>query len=245
MYHMAVCDDDKVFISYIRKIFSKANGTNQYQYKIYEFYSGEELISSLDTNKYFDLLILDMELGGIDGDETARKFREKFKDTVLVFCSGMRAPTVKSFKVTPYRYLLKSYSDRQFVCEMKESLSEVAKKSKEEYIIGHYRNNVIRVNIQDILYVENAKRGSKIIVCADCEAAKFEGQILVDDKLEELVTKYYEFAFAHSSYIINIDHIVKIVGNEVYLDNDERLSVSRTYQKEFRQIFTKNIAGKY
>ena len=97
MYHMAVCDDDKVFISYIRKIFSKANGTNQYQYKIYEFYSGEELISSLDTNKYFDLLILDMELGGIDGDETARKFREKFKDTVLVFCSGMRAPTVKSF----------------------------------------------------------------------------------------------------------------------------------------------------
>ena len=82
-------------------------------------------------------------------------------------------------------------------------------------------------------------------MCADCEAAKFEGQILVDDKLEELVTKYYEFAFAHSSYIINIDHIVKIVGNEVYLDNDERLSVSRTYQKEFRQIFTKNIAGKY
>ena len=182
---------------------------------------------------------------GIDGDETARKFREKFKDTVLVFCSGMRAPTVKSFKVTPYRYLMKSYSDRQFVCEMKEILSEVAKKSKEEYIIGHYRNNVIRVNIQDILYVENAKRGSKIIVCSDCEAAKFEGQILVDDKLEELVTKYYEFAFAHSSYIINIDHIVKIVGNEVYLDNDERLSVSRTYQKEFRQIFTKNIAGKY
>ena len=163
MYHMAVCDDDKVFISYIRKIFSKANGTNQYQYKIYEFYSGEELISSLDTNKYFDLLILDMELGGIDGDETARKFREKFKDTVLVFCSGMRAPTVKSFKVTPYRYLMKSYSDRQFVCEMKEILSEVAKKSKEEYIIGHYRNNVIRVNIQDILYVENAKRGSKIM----------------------------------------------------------------------------------
>lgn len=95
------------------------------------------------------------------------------------------------------------------------------------------------------MYVENAKRGSKIIVCSDCEAAKFEGQILVDDKLEVLVTKYSKLAFAHSSYIINIGHIRKIIGNEVYLDNDECLSVSRTYQKEFRQIFTKSIAEKY
>ena len=245
MYHVAVCDDDKVFISYIRKILGQAKGANQYQFKIYEFYSGEELVNGLDTNMHLDLLILDMELGGIDGDETARKFREKFKDTVLVFCSGVRAPTVKSFKVTPYRYLLKSYSDRQFVYEMKEILTEVEKKSKEEYIVGHYRNNVIRVNIQDILYAENAKRGSKITVCSDCEAAKFEGQILVDDKLEELVAKHYPLTFAHGSYIINIDHIEKIVGNVVYLDNNECLSVSRTYQKEFRQIFTKSIAEKY
>ena len=86
---------------------------------------------------HLDLLILDMELGGIDGDETARLFRDKLKDAVLVFCSGVRTPTVKSFKVTPYRYLLKSYSDVQFVSELKEILEEVGKKSKEEYIVGH------------------------------------------------------------------------------------------------------------
>lgn len=245
MYYVAICDDDKVFISYIRKILNQAKMTTQDRFKIYEFYSGEELVNSLDTSMRLDLLILDMELGGIDGDETARQFREKFKDSVLVFCSGMRTPTVKSFKVTPYRYLLKSYSDKQLVCEMKEILAEVEKKSKEEYIVGHYRNNVIRVNICNVLYAENAKRGSKIIVCEDCEAAKFEGQILVDDKLEALSDKFYELAFAHGSYIINITHIEKIVGKEVYLDNGECLSVSRTYQKEFRAIFTKNIAEKY
>lgn len=245
MYHVAICDDDEVFISYIKKILNQVNAANQYQFKFYEFYSGEELVHSLDAVMHLDLLILDMELGGMDGDETAEKFRRKFKDAVLVFCSGVRAPTVKSFKVTPYRYLLKSYSDRQFVDEMKEILTEVEKKSKKEYIVGHYRNNVIRINIRDILYVENAKRGSKIIVCPDCEAAKFKGQILVDDKLETLAAKYCEFAFAHGSYIINVGHIEKIVGNMVYLDNNECLSISRTYQKEFRQIFTKSIAEKY
>ncbi|MGC4020274.1 MAG: LytTR family DNA-binding domain-containing protein [Muricomes sp.] len=245
MYHVAICDDDKVFISYIKKILNQSKGDKQYQLKIYEFYSGEDLVSSLDTSMHLDLLILDMELGGIDGDETARLFRKKFKDAVLVFCSGVHAPTVKSFKVTPYRYLLKSYSDEQFVCEFNEILTEVEKKAKEEYVIGHYRNNVIRINIHNILYVENAKRGSKIIVCPNCDEAKFDGQILVDDKLEALSEKFAELVFAHNSYIININHIEKIVGNEVYLDNGECLSVSRTYQKTFREIFTKSIAEKY
>ena len=54
MYHVAICDDDKVFISYIRKILNQARGTNQYQFKIYEFYSGEELVSSLDTSTHID-----------------------------------------------------------------------------------------------------------------------------------------------------------------------------------------------
>lgn len=31
MYHVAICDDDKVFISYIRKILSQAKGINPYQ----------------------------------------------------------------------------------------------------------------------------------------------------------------------------------------------------------------------
>ena len=238
MYHVAICDDDKVFISYIKKILSQAKGNNQYQFKIYEFCSGEELVGSLDTLMQLDLLILDMELGGMDGDETARHFRKKF-------CSGVRMPTVKSFKVTPYRYLLKSYSDLQLIGELKEIISEVEKRSKEEYIVGHYRNNVIRVNVQNIVYIENAKRGSKIIVCPNCDEAKFNGQILVDDKLETLSDKFRQLVFARISYIINIHHIEKIVGNEVYLDNGERLPVARTYKKEFRKIFTKSIAEKY
>ena len=104
---------------------------------------------------------------------------------------------------------------------------------------------MIKVNIHNILYIENAKRGSKITVCSDCDEAKFEGMIVVYDKLETLSAKFYELVFAHSSYIININHIEKIVGNEVYLDNGECFSVSRTYQKSFRETFTKSIAEKY
>lgn len=245
MYCVAICDDDQVFISYIKKIIKECSCTKPYQLKFYEFCSGEELVDSLDGLAQIDLLVLDMELGGINGDMTAGLFRKKFIDAVLVFCSGVRPPTVTSFKATPYRYLLKSYTDRQLMHEMKEIMAEVEKKSKIEYILGHYRSNVIKVKIKNILYIENAKRGSKITVCANCQEAEFDGQILVDDKLEILSQEFSDLVFAHNSYIININHIEKIVDNNVYLDNGECLSASRTYQKIIREKFTKSIADKY
>ncbi len=245
MYHVAICDDDKEFISYIKKIIKQAKGKRKYKIKIHEYYSGEELVQNLDGYIQYDLLILDMQLGGIDGDETARFFRKKFPDVVLVFCSGVRPPSVKSFKTTPFRYLLKSYSDKEFICEIQEILSEVEKNSKELCVIGHYRNNVIRVKIRNILYIENAKRGSRVIVCPKAEVANFESLILVDEKLLELSEKFVDLVFAHSSYIVNINHVEYVNGNGLLLDSGESLSVSRLYQKTFREAFTKSVANKY
>ena len=193
----------------------------------------------------YDLLILDMQLGGIDGDETARIFRKKFPDAVLVFCSGIRPPSIRSFKATPFRYLLKSHSDQKFICEMREILTELEKYSKKLYVIGHYRNNAIKVKIKNILYIENAKRGSRIIVSPKSEEANFQNIILVDEKLSELSEKFAELIFAHCSYIVNINDVEYVNGSELILDSGEKLSISRIYQKTFREAFAKSLASKY
>lgn len=245
MYHVAICDDDKVFISYIKKILKQANNKEKIELKIYEFVSGEDLVRSLEKHIHWDLLILDLQLGGMDGDKTAAIFRKKFPDVVLVFCSGTRQPTVRSFKATPFRYLLKSYSEIQFVNEMKEILREVERNLREIFIIGHYRNNSIKVKIRNIMYIENAKRGSRIIVNSKSDEVNFEGPILVDEKLNELSSKYEELVFAHSSYIVNINHIENIKRNELLLDNGESLSISRSYLKIIREAFTKSVVNKY
>lgn len=244
MYHIAICDDDKRFITYIKSIIKQVKN-NMQEIKIYEYTSGEELVYQLKGFVPYDLLILDMQLRGMDGDETARLFRNKFPDAVLVFCSGVRPPSVKSFKATPFRYLLKSFSDKEFLYEMKEIFGEMEKKSKDDFIVGHYRNNAMKIRIRNILYVENAKRGSRIVVDPKSEENKFEGLILVDEKLQELSEKFSQLHFAHSSYVVNINHVNYIRGNELFLDSGESMSISRMYQKSFREIFTKSVASKY
>ena len=48
------------------------------------------------------------------------------------------------------------------------------------------------------------------------------------------------------SYLINMQHISSIVDKIVYLDNGEKLPISRAYHKNFVDEFTKFFAnGRY
>lgn len=247
IYHIAICDDDKDFITYIKNILLKARADETQIFKIDEYFSGEELIKALDGNTNIDLLILDMQLGGIDGDETAKHFREKFPYSVLVFCSGVYPPTIQSFKTTPFRYLLKQQTDIDFINEMKNILTEVEKTKNNDYIIGHYRSIFVKIKINHILYIENSKRGSRLIVSKDSEAVKFSKQILIDEKLTDLTEKFRRFGFAvpHSSYIVNLNHIEIMSSNCITLDNGECLSISRAFQKQFKDFAVKYMSNKY
>lgn len=245
LYHIAICDDDKLFVEYIKKIIIQVEGDTAHTLKFYEFYSGEELLLHIEDNIQYDLLILDMFLGGMDGNETAIHFRQRHPYTTLVFCSGVCQPTAQSFKVSPFRYLLKSDPETLFLNEVSEILKEVKRNARELFLVGHYRNGTVRVRLKNILYIENAKRGSRAVVSADCKEAEFEGRILLDEKLKVLSERYEELVFAHNSYVVNIDHVENVNNHELLLDNGEKLSVSRTYQKSFRLAFTKNLAKKY
>lgn len=244
MYNIVICDDDRKFIDYMKQIVIKA-AENPNDLKFEEYESGEDLVRQLDVKNRIDLLILDMEMKKLDGDETAMRFREIHKDAVLVFCSGVRFPTVKSFVVTPYRYLLKSYPDEMLLKEMRDILREVMKEKKEEFLLAHCRKELMKVNVRDVVYIENAKRGSKAFLSKDSEDYDEERQILVEQKLSELQQEYECFVYTHNSFLVHINHIDKIDGANVFLDNGEMIPVSRRYYKDLKISFAKYIAGKY
>lgn len=247
MYHIAICDDDNKFIAFLKRMLLTANTDKNIELKIHEFYSGEELCIKLDGSVHYDLLILDMELGGMDGDETARIFRSQFPNSVLAFCSGVRQPTIESFKATPFRYIDKNCTDDDFIKTLKEILEEVKRVAEEPYILGHYKWTERKVKLKDILYIQTAKRGSEIILCPKSKEVGIEDKILSKKKPEELSQELNSkgFALVQSACLVNMDHIGRIGVDEVVLDNNEILSVARAYKNSFRDAFTKRYADKY
>ena len=247
MYHIAICDDSREYISNIKDMLNEASGDKNIDFRICEFMSGEELVCNLDRGSDYDLLILDMQLGGMDGDETAEIFRKKFPYAVLVFCSGVHMPTIQSFKATPFRYLLKQQTRQELVVTIKEIFDEVERNSKEPTIMAHYRGTTQRIKINNVLYIENSKRGGRVVVCPKCDEAKYEEKLLVDEKPEQLLEKYgqYGFALAQSTYLVNMNHIEILHVEDFVFDTGEIMKIARAYRKSFRDAFVKRFTNKY
>lgn len=238
MYYIAICDNDKTFIKFIKKIILKS-GLKKEEVIFYEYSLGNEMIEKLQELEFCDLLILDIKIKEIDSYEIAKSFRKIFKDSILVFCSSTCAPTEECFKVTPYRYLYKDYTDKKMLVEMKEVIEKVkmSKDDNEIYVVGSYYYNIVKLMPSDILYIENSKHGSMIHICKEKIEYEFEKKLTTNCKLDELYRrlKRYGFEYGHNSYLINLRYVNKMLSKgEVKLSDGTILSISRSKLKKFR-----------
>ncbi len=246
MYFIAICDDENNFIKYIKKMLLKS-GLKKEETTFCEYNSGEELINSLESCDKIDLLILDMQMKELDGHKTARVFRNHFPSSVIVFCSGVYLPTVESFETNPFRYLLKEYTDERMIRELKAVVQEVRNKLIEPVVMGTWNYNVVKLKLEEILYISIARNGSNIYVNPEIIKYEFENHLISKKKLPELyaMLKNYGFEYAHNSYIVNLNHIKRKTIKELELSDETILSIARSKEKQLRVAFAKYKAQKY
>ena len=246
MYNVIICDDDANYAKYLVKMIMKS-GLRENEVVFSEYYSGEELIDSLNTYENIDLLVLDMQMKEMDGHKTAVLFRKRYPSSIIVFCSGVCFPTVETFEVTPFRYLLKEYTDDRMKKELSVIVQEVKSRQQEPVIIATCNNRKVKLELTEILYIAIAKRGSNIYINHD-ESQYVDNEYLMSRyKVSELYPKlkYYGFEYAHNSYIINLKYVVSISREELKFSNGTVLSVARSKEKELRRAFVRIKATKY
>lgn len=237
MYHIGICDDDSCFIQYIKRLFSEKCG----EIVFYEYLSGEELVKDMELRRKYDILILDMAMPGMDGNETAKRFREQFQDTILVFCSGVCGPTVESFEVTPYRYWLKQYSEEKMSHEVEGVLEKTRKSKVMPYILGKRNNQLVKLLPGQISYISIARRGTEIY--GNDSGMKYTSSQKLPEIYEQL--KEYGFEYAHNSYIVNLSYVAIAGPKELEFINGEKLTVSRSRSKDFLKAFALELSKKY
>lgn len=114
------------------------------------------------------------------------------------------------------------------------------------FIIGNCRYRSVKLFPYDILYIENVKHGSRIHLCPDVKLKDMDEDVLLSDlKIRSFYEQFkdYGFAYAHNSYIVNLNYVREVTYKElVFLkwndeDKDIVLSVARSKWKELRERF--------
>lgn len=240
MYKIAICDDEKQYRKTIKDEILRI-GINCGEICFWEFESGEELLESRDTD--FNLLFLDIQMSGIDGNETSKRFREGHKNCILVFCTNYQNPTVDHFKVRPYRYIMKDLHNKMLVRELPDIMKKLAEETPESYVAVTQDGSIMRIPVRNILFLSVEDRRTKIVYEKDHKAEELHCR----EKLKDLypVLKADGCEYAHSSYIVNMRKVIRVNKNVLTLCNEKELNISRSKAKQFNHSFSEFLCRKY
>lgn len=245
MIKVAIVDDNEVFLREMRQIVESCTEfTADMVCDIYT--SGSDFLRA--GRRAYQLAILDMQIEGKNGYETAQELRETDDSAVVAFISGVVQPEPEHFRVQPYRYLLKNANPEEIRRDVEELLRETKWRCLKETVEVAGDGRAWRIPIRSILYVEKAKRGSLFKVAEESVAGMREETVLRSN--ERLDNWYAElsahgFEYAHSSYIVNLKSITKIMTDELTLSNGDTLSISRACRRKFHESFSLYFHKRY
>lgn len=176
MIYLKIClvDDDSVQLELLKSLINKWTNKKNIVSDLTFFQSAEEMLFECEGNYPYDLLILDIQMGKINGIELAREIRKTDKNIIICFLSGISSYVYEGYEVNAIRYLLKPVKEEKLFEIL--NIAEAQTKKEEKYIIINLAGEKKKINYNEILYVESL--GHYLILHAEKDEFEFKGNMI-------------------------------------------------------------------
>mgnify|MGYP001580935939 CR=1 FL=1 len=234
MIKIAICEDEKdqqeLLKEHIYQIFKELS----IKYKLEIFNSGEELLENYSNDT--DVILLDIQMGQINGMDTARKIRTLDNKVEIIFITSLIEYALDGYEVRAYRYLIKPVKYENLKENIINCIKEIDIKNK--YIIVKEQGNLMKLDINEITYVEVQKE--TITIHTLNKVYKINGTMTNIEK-EIDCSRFFR---CHKSFLVNLEHVKSIKQYVLVLENSEEVPVSRYRFKETKDKFFDLIEAK-
>ena len=219
---VAICDDERIITEEIyRKLI---NLRSDYSVDLYD--SGQSLLNS---QKVYDLILLDIEMPGIDGMKTAEQLRENNKGEFIIFLTGHTEFMPEAFKVKAFRFLSKPINDGDFTEAILQSEKEILNNEK---ISLTENGRTILIKTNDIVCIEAFGNGTFI----HNRSEVIESHKSLKHWINQLDNE--RFYQVHKSYLVALMHIKSISARQATMHYmKEPVPISRRKYTYFKNAF--------
>ncbi len=227
---VAIVDDDNELLESLSGLISKellAVGDNSK--KISKFHNGEEFLDGFKAGD-FDLIVLDIFMGGILGIDVARKIRESDNDVRLVFCTTSNEFASESYEVNTHYYLHKPFTEKS----VKTMLDRLGMDSYEfaKHITLSTGQSVI---LRNVIYTEYFGHN----VTIHCKRGENITARVLQSEVEALLCENPYFCCCTKGVVVNFHEVKNQSGNDFTMSNGDILPISRRKSKDVIDAYTK------
>lgn len=234
MLKIAICDDEKYYQQYIKKLVSMEMDLREIEYEVDMFDSGERFLELGIEIETYKIIFLDINMNRIDGIDTVKEIRRRTSEMYVVFVTAFITYAIEGYKYDVTRYLVKG--EENFKGLLSECIECILQKMnvKSEIMEFCFIEGRKNVKLEKILYIESNLHKVVFWIMED----KLKRYSLYEklSKVEELVKKY-KFIRIHQSYLVNMKHIAVIKNYKVILNNGEELPMSKSKFKLAKEEF--------
>lgn len=226
MIHIAICDDEKDFVSHLSGLLNRYAAETGEEMKITAYYDGMELMERYDAT--IDLIFLDIQMRLLNGLEAAEKIRRMDEKVGIIFLTTLTQYSLEGYKVQATDYIIKPLKYARLKAELDNWLQKRRREADPSIIIvndtGKYR-----VSLKSIGYVETFNRN--LLLHTERE------DILCYKSMKELERTLADKGFArcHTSYLVNLFYVKGIKKLTIELITGETIPISQPRRKEFME----------
>lgn len=230
MFRIAVCEDEKAQREYITKLLEIWQEKTGEPVLTDTYTSAEQFLFEAEGKDSYQLLILDIQMGQMNGMELARKVRERDGKVGIVFLTGIREYAIEGYEVGAIRYLLKPVKEEEFYALMRQ-INDTAKEQEQDYFFFQAAGTTCRVPFSEILYAEAEGH----YVCLKTEDKEWKWKENISSLAVELEKKGF-FLLRRGLYV-NLAQVSQIGKTECVLENGEYLPVSKARYRALNEAF--------
>jgi len=228
---IAICDDERIEIASLASLVEKWAKAHDVDVLLSEFDSSERFFFAYDDNKTVDILLLDIQMKGMDGIELARKIRKEDKNVQIIFITGYMDYIKEGYDVEALHYLLKPVEPDKLFSVLNRAVEKL--KIDEQILTLNLHGRTIRLPLRDIIYIE-AQRNYVMIHATETFTKK--------TTLSEFEKDLDEYFFRTGrSFIVNLRHIKKVTKTEIVLSSDESVPLPRGLYDAVNQAMIKRL----
>lgn len=219
--NIALCDDEEKILeevaSFIKNEFPES--------RVQTYSSGESFISS--TQERPDLLLLDIDMPGMNGMEVASLLTQEKAQTLIVFVTAHDELVYDSFKYHPFAFVRKKFLFEELRNVLKDCEKEID--GRKRRFVFQSASKTINLAQSDILYFESQANYLAVYT----KGGDFRLRSTMANIENELQGS--DFLRIHKGFLVNLEHIKILKSDALELDSGAKLPIGKSYSESAKE----------